>query len=101
MGTGAAGSGGGGGEGGGGGGGGGMYLQHLPVIMSLLRVDRRLRVGYVTSDLYANPVSDDVTAVWQVCVCVRACMRASAYQPHEAGRLEIFCFFSSFFSAGA
>jgi hypothetical protein len=75
-----------------------MYLQHLPVIMSLLRADRRLRVGYVTSDLYAHPVSDDVTAVWQVCVCVRVCMRASAYQPHEAGRLELFCFFLFIFS---
>ena len=65
-----------------------MYLQHLPVIMSLLRADRRLRVGYVTSDLYAHPVSDDVTAVWQVCVCVYVCVRVRACVPSHTSRMK-------------
>ena len=37
----------------------------------------RLRLGYVTSDLFGHPVSDDLAAVWKA---------------HDVGRVELVCF---------
>ena len=48
----------------------------LYVGAALLPVDRRVRVGYVTGDLYGHPVSDDLAAVWQA---------------HDPSRVHVLC----------
>ena len=56
--------------------GGGWDVVGLNVEAALLPVDRRVRVGYVTADLYGHPVSDDLVAVWQA---------------HDASRVHVLC----------
>jgi len=49
----------------------GLYIE-----AALLPVDLRVRVGYVTADLYGHPVADDLVAVWQA---------------HDTSRVHVLC----------